>query len=350
MSDPRAALDAARFVLSAASATPASGVWASAQHVLRAVIGRSELSGQALIGETRRMGNLTLSDAHALVALATWADRNDRPAESDSERALLRESLIALEHAVDMNRAVAPEGTIRPTVNDIPAVGATPWAASGTAYRSSPGTARETRDGFVPEAPVMRRFSAALLIGGFVLVIALSAGARWMIAERSERPYREGVAAYSRGAREVARAAFVKAVRQHPDDAGPLIFLGRIAREDGDLPRARRFLTTAVRLAPNSARATRELASVMLVDGQPELARRFYVRALQIDPTDRVAQGFLGCALFRLNRFEEARRWTDRAGPGDWTPCVVAMPLAVPKVKPVPSPPPGARYPTQSFR
>ncbi len=352
MSDPRAALDAARFVLSAASATPAPGVWASAQHVLRAVIGRSELSGQALIGETRRMGSLTLSDAHALVALATWADRNDRPAESDSERALLRESLIALEHAVDMNRAVAAEGAIRPTVNDIPAVGSTPWAASGTAYRNSPGTARETLDAFAPEAPVRRRFSAALLIGGFVLVLvlALAAGARWMIAERSERPYREGVAAYSRGAREVARAAFVKAVRQHPDDAGPLIFLGRIAREDGDLPRARRFLTTAVRLAPNSARATRELASVMLVDGQPELARRFYVRALQIDPTDRVAKGFLGCALFRLNRFGEARRWTDRAGPGDWTPCVAAMPLAIPQVKPVPVPPPGARYPTQSFR
>jgi tetratricopeptide (TPR) repeat protein len=184
-----------------------------------------------------------------------------------------------------------------------------------------------------------------------VLVIgALSAIGWWVLSQRSDRAYREGVAAYGRGARDVARTAFAQAAQQHPDEAGPLVFLGRMSREEGDLPRARRFLTTAVRRAPNSALATRELASVMLADGQPEIARRFYVRALSLAPTDRVAQGFLGCALFRLNRLDEARRWTSRAGPGDWSRCVAPTPLAMPTPMPTPMLPPGAGYPTQPPR
>ena len=337
-SDPRAALNAARFVLSPESTSPAPAVWAGAQQVLRAVTVRPELSGQALIGEARRMGALTLTDAHALVALVTWADGSDRPAESDSERTLLREAWLALEHAVSMNRSAVADAPLRPTVNDMPAISADPRAPREGMREPLGATASET--------PAARRVSAGIIVGVLVTIIAIAAGGWWMWSQRSDRAYREGVAAYGRGAREVARTSFAQAAQQHPDDAGPLVFLGRMSREDGDLPRARRFLTTAVRIAPNSALATRELGSAMLADGQPEIARRFYVRALQLDPTDRVAQGFLGCALFRLNRFDEARRWTDRAGPGDWSRCVAPTPIAMP----APMPPPGAGYPTQPPR
>jgi len=301
-SDARAALNAARFVWSPESASPAPAVWASAQRVLRAVTARPELSGQMLVGEARRMGALTLSDAHALVALVTWADGSDGPAASESEQALLREAWIALEHAVDMDRPMPTATPPQPAVNAVPAI---------------KPEAREVPD-------TVRRAPAGAIVGLLVTLIVIAAGAWWLWSQRADRAYRAGVAAYGRGAREVARTAFTRAAQQHPTDAGPLVFLGRMSREDGDLPRARRLLTTAVRLAPNSALATRELASVMLADGQPEMARRFYVRALQRDPTDRVAQGFLGCALFRLRRFEEARRWTDRAGPGDWSGCVAS--------------------------
>lgn len=333
-SDPRAALNAARFVLSPESTSPAPSVWAGAQQVLRAVTARPELSGQALIGEARRMGALTLTDAHALVALVTWADGSDRPAESESERTLLREAWQALEHAVSMNRAAVSDAPLRPTIHEMQAISADPRAAS------------EPLGEHVPETPTARRVSAGLIVGVLVAIIALAAGSWWMISQRSDRAYRDGVAAYGRGAREVARTAFAQAAQQHPDDAGPLVFLGRMSREEGDLPRARRFLTTAVRITPNSALANRELASVMLADGQPEIARRFYVRALQLDPADRVAQGFLGCALFRLNRFDEARRWTDRAGSGDWSRCIAPTPLAMP----APMPPSGAGYPPQPPR
>lgn len=335
-SDARAALNAARFVLSPESTSPAPAVWAGAQQVLRAVTARPELSGQALIGEARRMGALTLTDAHALVALVTWADASDRPAESESERTLLREAWLALEHAVSMNRAAVSDAPLRPTVNDMPAIDASPLDREPRV--------REPYTATVPDAPASRRVPAGLIIGVLVTIILVAAGAWWWLSQRADRAYQDGVAAYGRGAREVARTAFAQAAQKNPNDAGPLVFLGRMSREEGDLPRARRFLTTAVRIAPNSALANRELASVMLADGQPEIARRFYVRALQLDPTDRVAQGFLGCALLRLNRFDEARRWTDRAGPGDWSRCVAPMPPAMPML------PPGAGYPSQPPR
>jgi len=332
-SDPRAALNAARFVLSPQSTSPAPAVWAGAQRVLQAVTARPELSGQALIGEARRLGALTLTEAHELVALVTWADGSDRPAESESERTLLREAWIALEHAVDLHRSAASAAPLRNMANDMPTVGDVSSASTLSAAFASDGVDGRT-------AP--RWLSAGGILIALLVVGVLTALGWWVLSQRSDRVYREGVAAYARGARDVARTAFAKVARQHPDDAGPLIYLGRMSREDGDLPRARRFLTTAVRLAPNSALATRELASAMLADGQPEMARRFYVRALQLDPTDRVAQGFLGCALFRLRRCDEARRWTDRAGPGDWSRCVAPTPLAML----TPLSPASAGYPT----
>ncbi|WP_396200439.1 tetratricopeptide repeat protein [Gemmatimonas sp.] len=350
--DQRAALNAARFVLSPDSTSSAPAVWAGAQQVLRAVTARPELSGHALIGEARRMGALTLSDAHALVALVTWADGTDRPAEGESERTLLHEAWIALEYAVERNRTSDSAAPLRPTVNAMPAIGHAPptdataaMTSASVSSVSSVFSAAFERDGIdtgtAPRGRSARGIVIALLVLGALTVIGW-----WVLSQRSERAYREGVAAYDRGAREVARRAFAQAAQQHPNDARPLVFLGRITREDGDFPRARRLLTAAVRMAPTSALSNRELASVMLADGQPEIARRFYVRALQLDPTDRVAQGFLGCALFRLNRIDEARRWTDRAGPGDWSRCVTPTPPAMPQS----APPPGAGYPTQPPR
>jgi Flp pilus assembly protein TadD len=172
--------------------------------------------------------------------------------------------------------------------------------------------------------------SAGFIIAVCVLLIAGAAGGWFAYSQRTvASAFDDGVAAYQRGAREVARIAFANAARTEPADERPLIFLGRLAREEGNLASARRFLDAAIKVAPTSPLALREMGAVLLADGNPELARRFYVRALQLDPTDRLAQGFLGCALHRLGRPDEAQRWTDRAGPGDWTPCLAAPAPAV---------------------
>jgi Flp pilus assembly protein TadD len=156
-----------------------------------------------------------------------------------------------------------------------------------------------------------------------VVVCLVCAGLAAVLFSRAMRgdAMEEGIAAYQAGQRVVARMAFEKALGEDPSDARPLIYLGRLSREEGDLATARRLLEQAVQRAPDNALTHRELGSALLADGQPELARRFYVRALTLDTNDRLAQGYLGCSLARLGRTDEAQRWLDRAGPGDWMAC-----------------------------
>jgi len=383
----RAALDAARAVFDYAMGSPpveatnrpvwsaldaslstqparAHAMWQSAERVLQAAVGRAELTGQALIGEARRAQVLSLGDAHALIALQGWTDRlRDRATPHDAkvgdattdavhappaaaseteptdehERSVARAAWLALENVVDRpgsrgdaSTYAAPSDASRASVG-APAEWATPSRAP-----APPNTSSE-RAGFEPLYEERRRpwysRSGVILASLFVVVLASVGGFLWY-RHTQQQAFEDGLAAYQRGAREVARMAFARAAQDNPDDARPLVFLGRLAREENDLARARRFLEQAVSLDPTSATAQRELASALLADGQPELARRFYVRAVELDPTDRLAQGFLGCALFRLGRFDEARRWATRAGPGDWMPCLSAPP--VPITPPVP--------------
>ena len=111
-----------------------------------------------------------------------------------------------------------------------------------------------------------------------------------------------------------------------PRNARAHLFLGRIAREQRDFPTAQRHLAEAVRLAPQSGEAQREMGGLMLSIGNDELARRFYVRAVQLNSSDRAAQGFLGCSLIRLGRYDEGMRFIQRAGTGPWGGCVPARP------------------------
>lgn len=389
----RAALEAARAVFARMTATgdltgspgalsqgaPADGnspaarataAWGAAEGILRAVTGRGDWAGQALVGEARRVELLTLGDAHVLVALHRWMERQRESADgglpaapSDAERAVAREAMLALEHTVSVVQreaargagaagvpvsgaaagAPAPrdysrEGAASYAAAPLPApapapAAATDFSVSGSRRGASggynqpassvPPSAADFSTADVPSTPRRRRFgSPTALIGALVLLLAVGAGAWFAFGRGGAASYEEGAAAYRRGSVEAASLAFAKAASDDPNDARPLIYLGRIAREQGDMARARRFLDRAVRLAPDNAIAQREMGSTMLADGNPELARRFYVRSLELDPTDRLSQGFLACALHRLGRFDDARRFVSRAGSGDWTPCL----------------------------
>lgn len=349
----RAALDAARRVFSpdAMATSTAPVLWDAAQVVLQRVVGRPELTGQALVSEARRLGVLTISDAHALVGLSSWADRSDAPATTESERILLREAWMALEHAVpDSAPNFASPNVVSPTFAPPPQASShtAPTASRATSPTASPPPPPPASmpplmaDASSPDAGGRHRFAmrplAWVATAGLALSAAIVGG--WWWQGRADRVFAAASAAYRSGNTVLARTAMADMARRFPDDARPLVYLGRLARDDGDLPRARRFLTIAVELAPNSAVASRELASLMLIEGQPEIARRFYVRALQLDPADRVAQGFLACALHRLQRFDEARRWYERAGPGEWQGCL-AMPPRPPGMIPNGMMPPG---------
>jgi tetratricopeptide (TPR) repeat protein len=340
----------------------AVAMWSATEGVLQQVVGHPQLTGQALISEARRQQRLTLGDAHALIALHGWRERmQDQGAADpaatalasppgDDERGVAREAWLALEHAVETPAAAGVgASSFAPSFAPPSSPSSASSAASSAAFSTAASTAATSpppplspADTPVPRQRVRPWYaSPAFIVAAIGVLVAATAGGRYLFDRQRRQDYENGLAAYERGAREVARMAFARAAQEDPDDARPLIFLGRISREENDLGRARRFLEAAVRLDPENATAQRELASALLADGQPELARRFYVRAVELDPTDRLAQGFLGCALMRLGRYDEARRWGDRAGPGEWTPCLSApFPQLPPMAPPVLAVPP----------
>ena len=61
---------------------------------------------------------------------------------------------------------------------------------------------------------------------------------------------------------------------------------------------------------------------ILFAGRQYDLARRFFIRAVQANPEDKAAQGYLGCALMRLNRVQEGTKFITNAGNGQWTACL----------------------------
>ena len=321
--------------------------WSAAERLLQLITAREDLFGQQVIAEARRQQRLSLNDAHALAALYSWADRPRAPSSGsthgnmEAERSIASDALIALKSAAgnsgntsggDFSRPAPVQGASA-YIESVAALG-TP--ASGDSFVEGDSLPRADQASAPPGTVAAMResrwnFDSRVVIGGIaLLLVAALAIVAWISLSRSgsELLYADAVAAYQRGEYAPARVAFAQMAQENPDDIRPLIFLGRIAREEHDLARSKRFLEAAVQRDPQSGLAQRELAGSLLADGQAELARRFYVRAVELDPADRSAQGFLGCALHRLERYDEARRWFDRAGPGDWMQCITPVPAA----------------------
>ncbi len=366
-------------------AARAAEAWNSSEIVLRALTGRPDLAGQELLAEARRTDGLDMEGMHALVTLREWVERTLAPGSAaqmltlpptDAERDVAAKALGALERAagevpsnpptITSPSSFAPPEALGSSTSPIPSPPDTssrsPWAAQPVGdvveptnvvapkppsswppqpapprFGAPPATAN-TNAASSPVASSMpnsngkRSISSAIIMALVLLVVVSgSVGAFLYFGKKgsttatdSSSPTAQGVAAYARGSKEAARLAFVKAIAADPNDARALTYLGRISRELGSTATARQYLERAIRVDPNNALASRELASALLADQQYELARRFYVRALTLDPNDRVAQGFLGCSLLKLNRNDEAQRWIDRAGAGEWRACAQA--------------------------
>ncbi len=321
---------------------PLQEAWGAVASVLQALAPDVAAGdAKALVGALRHEGLCTLDEAHSLIDLhaAAMRETEGQHAVSDMHRQMVIRASHILERVLtqvdgSVSSASLQEeysrASARVPAADIP-VDRTAHAASDTesARRTSSGTPMDAPRMPSPTPPSSRtaRGTGALkssrFVVGLVVACLVCAGLAALLFARamSGDPMQEGIEAYQAGQRVVARLAFERALSDDPSDARPLIYLGRLSREEGDLATARRLLEQAVQRAPDNALTHRELGSALLADGQPELARRFYVRALSINPNDRLAQGYLGCSLARLGRVDEARRWLDRAGPGDWMAC-----------------------------
>lgn len=331
----------ARPVLDGVSRSAATGslsrddvrrAWEAVARVLEALApSGTATDAKAMVGALRQGGLCTLDEAHGLIDLHALSVRLDADpmgtaAAGELPRQLVETATQTLERIV---RTAGDSTASAPLYAEYSRAAAPPPPPPSSS--SSASFSSQSASALPPVTTAARGRSSAFVVG-LVLACLIAASIAAVLFTRiaGRDALAEGVTAYQSGQRVAARIAFEQALADDPSDARPLVFLGRLSREEGDLAQARRLLEQAVQRDPEYALGHRELASALLADGQPELARRFYVRALALDPTDRLAQGFLGCSLARLGRVDEARRWLDRAGPGDWTACAnasVASPM-----------------------
>lgn len=306
--------------------------WQAAETALRSLIGSASLSGQPLIREVRQRELLTLDQAHALVEFSAAherAQRTDyRPSNADIGAA--RTGYQQLEAALRQERAAPPPASAPAAATSLapaPEVSAFPTATP--------------RRGF----PLIALIALLMILGGGGGLIY------YFAAGRSGGAMEKGIAAYNARNTTVARNEFAQAIREDPKAAAPHIYLGRMAREEGDAATAVRELQAAIQLEPNNATAQREMGAHLLAQATGQLnggnlpaalssldlSRKFYVRAVQLNPQDKSAQGYLGCVLMRLGRVQEANNFMQRAGPGSWTSCQ-PLPTLAPQVPGVQAP------------
>jgi cytochrome c-type biogenesis protein CcmH/NrfG len=275
--------------------------WNGTEVALRSLLGGSALSGQALIRELRQREMLSLAQTHALMEFLAARERAGRtdytPTAAD---------IAAARHGFQ-----ELEGALTEPVETAAPLGVGPAAAT------TPGDTTVAVGG--------RRGPGRMMIIAAVVVALVGVGGFFAFQAFANRGTgnvtADGARLLAAGQRGEARRAFEDAAREHPKAAAPHIYLGRMAREDGDYNRALEELSMAVRLEPRNGLAQREMASYLFLRGNYPLASSFYTRAIQYNPSDKLAMGYLACAQARMGRMDAAIRFFDRAGPGDWSSC-----------------------------
>ena len=272
--------------------------WNGTEIALRSLIGGSALAGQPLIRELRQRELLTLSQAHALIEFLAARDRAGRtdyqPTAADVAAA--RHGFQELEG-----------GLSTPAAPPIPSS-----APASVSY--NPGVL----------SPTPARGPGRMILIAVAVLLLLGVGGFFAYQQTRTDHVEEGQRLLASGNRDGARRAFEQAVRDDENAATPHIFLGRMARDDGDFAAARRELDTAIRLEPKNYLALREMASFQFLRGNYPLANTFYAHALRANPNDRFSSGYLGCSLVRMGRPDLAGNHFQRAGPGEWDKCRTA--------------------------
>lgn len=332
-------------------------LWQGTETALRALAGGSSLGGQALIRELRQQELISLGQAYALLEFLGARDRANRTTyrASDNDVAVAREGFHQLRSGLEAGEKEPPPLPPRPSdlaagaaAGAAASAGTSPYAPPGSSYAPpsspyAPGASRAPAPGpvtppaaaYTPAEPapsyggIASRLPANLwFIVSLVVIILGAIGAYALFARRgnASKDLDQAITMSQTGRREAARGEFSRIARDNPNLAAPHVFLARMAREDGDIPNARREAETAIRLEPKNNTALREMGLILFSTGDYELARRFFVRAIQENPADNASQGYLGCALARLNRMEEAQRFLTRAGNGVWSSCLQPQP------------------------
>jgi Tetratricopeptide repeat len=357
-------------------------LWTGAESALQALVGNSSVAGQQLIRAARQTELITIEQAHTLLEFLAARDRANRtsykPTQADGDAAV--DGFRTLESALrgaapvkpaaptsPLQAAYTPRKSVpaQPSKPPPPPQPASPYAppSAGGGYRQPPayagrrmagpptielpgsfaseggagggGSTGGGGGGGVGRTAVQQALAAADSGGrrwpglsmpvwiGIAIIVLLVGGGYFLFGRgTSGSSLTAGVDAMNNGLLEKARGEFAKAVNADPNSPRPHIFLARLARQEGDLATARAQLDTTLRLDPKNPVALREMGLVLFASRQYDLARRFFVRAVQANPQDRASQGYLGCAMMRLNRVPEGTKWISGAGTGAWQACL----------------------------
>jgi len=292
-------------------------VWSAVEAALRSLVGGSTATGQQLIRDARSRQLLSFDQANALVAFDSLREQLARPdyAPSETDATTARNAFLKLDAGLMGAAPAAPY--MAPT--------ATP-AQTAAATAAAP---------VAPVEPLVRKKRPIWIPILIAVVVIAGIGAALMFRPKSKNSVLdEGTRAYSSGDRATAAMKFEQAARAMPASALPHVYLSRMAREVGNYTVANQELQLALKAEPGSLEARREYGSLFLAQGNYDMARTFYVRALEVNPNDKPSQGWLGCAMIRLNRIQEGQQWLSRAGSGPWSNCMNLAAPATPGVTP----------------
>jgi len=144
-----------------------------------------------------------------------------------------------------------------------------------------------------------------------VLLLALPAPA--LASDESELTFHRGVAAFGDGDLERAQQRFEEVIREEPENASALHYLGLVAIQNRDLPTAIEYLRRVVALVPDDSAARIDLGAQLLKTQQNEEALAQFDAVLESNPDHAMALLYQGIALYRVGAYEDALVSLERA-------------------------------------
>jgi tetratricopeptide (TPR) repeat protein len=137
-----------------------------------------------------------------------------------------------------------------------------------------------------------------------VLLLALPAPA--LASDESELAFHRGVAAFGEGDQERAQQRFEEVLREEPENASALHYLGLIAIQNGDIPTAIDTLQQVVALDPDDSAARIDLGAQLLKLQRNDEALAQFDAVLERNPDHAMALLYQGIALYRIGAYEDA--------------------------------------------
>lgn len=144
-----------------------------------------------------------------------------------------------------------------------------------------------------------------------VLLLALPSLA--LASDQSDLAFHRGVAAFGTGDQARAQQRFEEVLRDEPENASALHYLGLIAIQNGDIPSAIDYLQRVVALVPDDSAARVDLGAQLLKTHRDEEALAQFDAVLEDSPDDEMALLYQGIALYRIGEYEDALDSLERA-------------------------------------